>query len=240
VDEKRHLGVLPRWLELGLDRLELSLESCTAGRTSIEVVHRAPGIVLHRHSYRLLASGELVVENVVELAPGVADVPRIGVGLVLLPGLERISWHGRGPWENYPDRLASAIVGRFDSTVTDQYVPYILPQEHGQHRDTRWLTLTGDDGFGLRVEGRPVIGFSASHFTAADLYAARHTNDLEPRPEVYLNLDHAQRGLGTASCGPDTAERYRLLERSYRFSYTLAPTEARATSDAPARPVRVR
>ena len=76
--------------------------------------------------------------------------------------------------------------------------------------------------------------------TAADLYAARHTNDLEPRPEVFLNLDHAQRGLGTASCGPDTAEQYRLLERSYRFSYTLAPVDARATSDAPARPVRAR
>ena len=158
-----------------------------------------------------------------ELAPGLDDVPRIGVGLTLRPGLERVTWYGRGPWENYSDRLASTIVGRFESTVADQYVPYILPQEHGQHCDTRWLSLTGDDGFGLRVEGRPAIGFSASHFTAADLYAARHTSDLEPRPEVVLNLDHAQRGLGTASCGPDTAGRYRLLERSYRFSYTLRP-----------------
>ena len=58
-----------------------------------------------------------------------------------------------------------------------------------------------------------------------------------PEPDV-ADLDHAQRGLGTASCGPDTAEQYRLLERSYRFSYTLAPIDARATNDAPARPVR--
>ena len=119
-----------------------------ACRTAIEVVHRAPGVVTHRHSYRLLASGELAVDNVVELAPGLTDVPRIGVGLVLLPGLERLSWYGRGPWENYSDRLASAIVGSFESTVSDQYVPYILPQEHGLHCDTRWVTLTGDDGFG--------------------------------------------------------------------------------------------
>ena len=223
VAEKRDFGVLPRWLALGLDRLQLSVESCRVGRSSIEVVHHAPGLVTHRHTYRLLASGELVVENVVDLAPGLDDVPRIGVGLTLRPGLERVTWYGRGPWENYSDRLASTIVGRFESTVADQYVPYILPQEHGQHCDTRWLSLTGDDGFGLRVEGRPAIGFSASHFTAADLYAARHTSDLEPRPEVVLNLDHAQRGLGTASCGPDTAGRYRLLERSYRFSYTLRP-----------------
>ena len=186
-------------------------------------MHRARGVATHRHVYRLLDSGELVVENTVELARGVDDVPRIGVRLALRPGLERLSWYGRGPWENYSDRLASAVVGRFESTVADEYVPYIVPQEHGHHSDTRWLSLQSDAGLGLRVEGRPTIGFSASHFTAADLYGALHTCDLEPRRDVFLNLDHAQRGLGTASCGPDTAERYRLLERSYRFTYALRP-----------------
>ena len=89
-------------------------------------------------------------------------------------------------------------------------MPYILPQEHGHRSDVRTLSLTDGDGVGLDVDGRPTIGFTASHFTAADLYAARHTSDLEPRREVVLSLDHAQRGLGTASCGPDTAPRYRL------------------------------
>ena len=74
------------------------------------------------------------------------------------------------------------------------------------------------------VSGRPSIGFAASHFAASDLYGARHTCDLEPRPEIYLSLDHAQRGLGTASCGPDTDPRYRLLEPVYRFSYALRVT----------------
>jgi beta-galactosidase len=72
------------------------------------------------------------------------------------------------------------------------------------------------------VRGRPTIGFTASHFTAADLYAARHTSDLEARPEVVLSLDHAQRGLGSAACGPDTHPRYRLTAGRYRFSYLLA------------------
>jgi beta-galactosidase len=60
-----------------------------------------------------------------------------------------------------------------------------------------------------------------SHFTADDLYRARHTCDLKPRPEVILNLDAAQRGLGTGSCGPDTLPQYCLLAREYRFSYRL-------------------
>jgi beta-galactosidase len=105
--------------------------------------------------------------------------------------------------------------------VADQYVPYIAPQEHGHRGDVRWLSLTDRDGRGIKVTGMPLIGFSASHFAAADLTAARHTNELEPRAEVILNLDHAQRGLGTASCGPDTSPRYRLNAPAYRFSYVI-------------------
>jgi beta-galactosidase len=219
----RQSGVLPQWLDLGLDEAQLDVVSARVSGSAVELVHRATGLVTHRQRYRLLATGELHVENVVELAPKVRDVPRIGAGLALLPGLERLAWYGRGPLEAYSDRLASTVVGRFESTVTDQYVPYIVPQEHGHHPDTRWLTLTDDAGFGLRVRGLPMIGFGASHFTAADLTTARHTNELEPRPEVLLSLDHAQRGLGTASCGPDTAVRYRLLEPRYSFDYALLP-----------------
>jgi len=96
-----------------------------------------------------------------------------------------------------------------------------MPQEHGHKTDVRWLSLTDDAGRGLMVLGNPTFEFSASHFTADDLYRARHTIDLRARDEVILNLDHRQRGLGTASCGPDTLEPYRLLDSEYRFAYRL-------------------
>ena len=84
------------------------------------------------------------------------------------------------------------------------------------------LAHRGPDEAGLHVDGVPAIEFSASHFTAADLFAARHTYELTARPEVYLNLDLGQRGLGTASCGPDTLPQYCLLESVYRFGYRLS------------------
>ncbi len=176
---------------------------------------------MHRETYRLLSSGELLVENDVRVGPELRDLPRVGVVLSLRPGLERLHWHGLGPWENYPDRQASALVGSYESTVAEQYVPYILPQEHGHRGEVRRLSLTDESGYGLTVEGRPTIGFTASHFTADDLFAARHTSDLEPRAEVILSLDHAQRGLGTASCGPDIHPRHRLDAPAYRFEYVL-------------------
>ena len=217
--EHRAAGPLERWRELGLDRLELELVSVAPS----ELVHEVRGVATHRHRYRETASGEILVENIIELAPGVRDVPRIGILLTLRAGLERLEWYGRGPWEAYVDRLASTVVGRFESTIEEQYVPYINPQEHGHHPDARWLRLTDRHGEGLEVRGMPTIGFGASHFTAADLTAARHTSDLDPRAEVYLSLDHAQRGLGTASCGPDTSPGYRLLESRYTFSFSVRP-----------------
>lgn len=132
-----------------------------------------------------------------------------------------MTWHGRGPWDNYPDRKVSAIVGVYASTVSEQYVPYIMPQEHGHKTDVRWLTLTDTRGRGLRVSGDPLISFSASHFTKEDLFAAQHTYDLKPREEIILSLDFAQRGLGTASCGPDTLPEYRLMEPRYAWSYRV-------------------
>ena len=222
--------VLPRWLALGLNAVQHRLESIrlveVAGAPVVEVNHQASGRgqwddFTHVQRYTLSPAGVLEASNEVRLGEGVTDVPRIGVDLVLPAALEQLEWFGRGPWENYSDRKASALVGRYRSTVTAQYVPYVMPQEHGQKTDVRWLALTDKQGAGLHVDGAPMIEFSASHFTAADLFAARHTYELTPRSEVYLNLDAAQRGLGTASCGPDTLPQYCLLASVYHFSYQL-------------------
>jgi beta-galactosidase len=196
------------------------------GVPAVEIIHRASGRgewndLLHVHRYILEPSGDLRVENSVRLGKGIRDIPRVGVELALVPGLEQLEWFGRGPWDNYSDRKTSAMVGIYTSTVTAQYVPYIMPQEHGHKTDVRWLTLAGAVGHGLRVEGRPMLEFSARHFTDADLFAAKHTFDLSPRAEVILNIDGAHRGLGTGSCGPDTLDKYRLLKPVYRFAYYL-------------------
>jgi beta-galactosidase len=221
---------LHRWLELGLDRLAIRLEKFEAGEEAgspyVETVHQASGRgnwadFSHCQRFCLLAGGELEVRNEIRVGQGLTDLPRVGVMLSLAPELEQLEWYGRGPWEDYADRKAAVMIGRWRSTVSEQYVPYIMPQEHGHHTGARWLELSAPGGPALRVEGRPRLEFNASHFTPADLFAARHTIDLTPRPEVILHLDAAMRGLGTASCGPDTAQECRLTAQVYDFSYVM-------------------
>jgi beta-galactosidase len=109
--------------------------------------------------------------------------------------------------------------------VTDQYVPYIRPQENGGHADVRWIELRDDLGRGLRITLDAPRQVSATHFRASDLATATHDVELAPRAETIVQLDAAHRGLGTASCGPDTLPEYLLGPGTYRWSWSLQPVD---------------
>ncbi len=227
-DAWRALG---KWRVMGLDQVKtlanpakvrtnrdgtitLTLEhvaSCTAS---------AKAVVLH-HAYTFSPDGTVTVENIFTVDKAVPDLPRLGVTMRLPAGFEKLRWFGRGPFENYSDRKRAALVDLYASTVTDQYVPYVMPQEHGNHIDVRWVSVANKNGAMLKVKAQGPLEFSASHFTANDLYAAYHTYDLKPRPETILNLDFKQRGLGTQSCGPDTLPAYQIQPGKYRWNYVL-------------------
>jgi beta-galactosidase len=229
-------NALARWMAIGLEKgLIRKLGGIRIHKSpqtrdiSVTIIHQATTAkrknwrdLRHTHSYTLRSDGSLLVTNEFVVAASLNDLPRIGVSLALIPGFEQLRYFGRGPFENYSDRKASADLRVWESTVMGEYVDYVMPQEHGHHTDTRWLELTMSGGNTLRVEGSPTFEFNATHFTAEDLFACRHTTDLVPRPETVLYLDAAHRGVGTASCGPDTLEEYRLSFGTYHLSFLLS------------------
>ncbi len=229
-----HGKPLGRWRDLGLDRVEVTKTDVRgrrhADRTiSITVVRETDVGIAHRQVYRIGEPGVVHVENVFRVPRELADLPRLGVTLRLAPPYDRLTWFGLGPHECYWDRKTGARVGRWQSRVADEYVPYIVPQEHGNHTDVRWLSLCDETGRGLRVDAeagadRALLEFSASHFDAADLTRATHTHELEPRDEVILNLDRFQRGVGTGACGPDTLPAYRTKPGTHRLRFSLRAT----------------
>lgn len=222
---------LGRWIKAGMDALKLeprdvSVAKCSDG--SVAVAATTAGItsigeIEHRQVYTLGPDGELEVTNRFLVPEPFTDLPRLGVTLTLRPGFETLRWFGRGPWESYSDRKRGALVGLHSGTVTEQYVPYVVPQEHGNKTDVRWFSLAAPGkGGALRFSGENRhLEFSVSHFTADDLFKARHTTDLTPRKEVIVNIDYAQRGLGTASCGPDTLPQYRIEPGNYELTYRI-------------------
>ena len=177
--------------------------------------------VPHEAHYMARADGGVAVNETVEIPGTLADLARVGTVMEIAAGFEALRWFGSGPVETYPDRKRGGTVGRWDSTVTEQYVPYIRPQENGGHADVRWFEVADPNGVGIRFDLGTPGQVSALHFRAADLATATHDVDLRPRSETTVHLDAMHRGLGTASCGPDTLPRYLIESGTIRWSWTI-------------------
>lgn len=104
--------------------------------------------------------------------------------------------------------------------MRELFTPYVRPQESGGRHGVRWFSLHGADA-GLTIHLDEPRQVSLTHFTAADLAAAEHHDELAARPCVTVHLDAAHRGVGTASCGPDTLPAYRVRPGTHRWSWTL-------------------
>jgi len=168
------------------------------------------------------ADGSVRFEHTVSLPKDLADVPRVGATFDVPARFTHVRYYGRGPHENYPDRNASAMVGVWESTPDE--LPYLVPQEFGLRTECRWMELidkkTGDV---LRIEADGcLLHMSATHHTARELFAANDRTELQRNRALTIHLDIAHRGLGTASCGPDTLERYLIPAGEYRFAYVVS------------------
>ena len=171
----------------------------------------------HTTSWTFNADGSIDVDNTSEPYGKLPVLARLGVSLRLSPELERMKFYGRGPQENYIDRKTSAFLGVWESTVTDRFVSYVRPQDSGMACDVRWAEFTDEVGRGVRVTCPEPLFVQALHYTWEDLWFAAFKNGedryraaLVPRPEVCLNIDARQTGLGGASCGPGPMWKYRF------------------------------
>ena len=144
-------------------------------------------------------------------------LPRLGLSMRLASPLEFMRWYGRGPWENYIDRATGAFVGVWESTVEEQYVDYVRPQDNGYKGDVRWVEFHDKFGRGVRFSADRPLFVQALHYDRESLEFARHRNGqqrfrtpLVPTEDICLNLDVRQTGLGGASCGPVPMDKYRF------------------------------
>lgn len=181
------------------------------------------GGFVHRVTYTPLSDGSVHVHNALEPFGPIPDLPRVGVVMRLNAALGNLEWFGPGPWESYPDRKAACDVGRYKSTVDEQFVRYSRPQDNGSHEEARWLALTDDAGRGVLVVMDRPQPFTALRMSAQDIDDARHIDRVPTRDEIYLTVDYRQRGLGNASCGPGPLPKYILPIEPMEWGFTLRP-----------------
>ena len=206
------------WKNHALDapkRVELKNEETTVVgniiRTVEEEYQYAQGSIVVTSEWKTYVDGTVDLHQTYEAKGELPELPRLGSAFLINGVYENLSWYGRGPWENYPDRKTSCFIGRWESKVSEQYTPYPRPQDSGNHEDVTEVILTDNQGKGIRITAlEKPFSFSALHYTAEDLYNTAHDCDLKPRKEVVLSLDAAVLGLGNSSCGPGVLKKYAI------------------------------
>ncbi len=196
-------GSLKRWMESGI-----ATDDSNVIDSSTTITH--------------LPDGAIRVHHTVVIPKELSDLPRIGASFDIPSRFSELKWYGRGPHENYPDRKSSAMVGIYNGSPDE--LPYVVPQEFGLRTDCRWLQCTDPTtGQKIRIDAHgSLLHMSVLKYRDSDLFAANDQTELVTHKNLVVHVDLAQRGLGTASCGPDTLDQYKIDAGTYSFSYIVS------------------
>lgn len=222
-DNDRIGHIATNWEQWGvrdLTRLDYTIKKSGKQITINNIWQTRAGIqIKHTQIITPISEGFSVAETVV-IPKQLSDLGRVGTVFELSGELDQVTWFGSGPHETYPDRKLGRIQ-RWSSTVKDQYVPYVRPQENGGHNAVRWVEIFGSLGNGVRLELDLPRQVSVTPNRASDLARATHDVEVVPSGNVVVHIDAAHRGIGTASCGPDTLPNYLISPGIHKWEWRV-------------------
>ena len=211
------------WQGEDLDKLWSKVYECRAIPGGVHVDGSLAGVsrmpfMRYAMDVAVDAAGRVSVNLCGVVRENVVYLPRLGFELTL-PGRDMaFRYYGCGPVESYCDMRHGGTVGLYESSAQKEYVPYVRPQEHGNHVDVRMLEIGA-----LRFEGEPAFECNVSAYTADDLERAEHTDELTADGRTHVRIDYKVSGIGSNSCGPQLMEQYQLKEKQIRFRFTMLP-----------------
>lgn len=233
------------WYEQGEDMTDVSVKvsSVIPQMTKVSVNAKLKNGSDYATSYSIYGNATIVVTA--KLTPSDSaplQLGEYGMWMQVPKEYENLTWYGRGPSETYWNRKAGNRIGVWgDTTVTEQFVPYLRLQENGNKTDVRWLALTNDAGEGLLAGMTYGEGYTgdtleavALHYPASALSTHRTGNrypwQAKATEDVALRLLTHQKGVGNVdwSSEPVSAVIRKTDTELLDYSYTLMPLSAGA------------
>ena len=149
-------------------------------------------------------------------------MPKFGMRMRLPADFTQVCYYGRGPWENYPDRKRSALLGEYTMPLSDFQTEYIHPQDNGNRCDVRWIELS-QPGRTVRIEGLQPLCVSAWDYGDEDL-GPLHPHEVPRGRFVNVNIDLNVHGVGgTDTWGKRTLPQYTIDgNQPHHFAFVLS------------------
>ena len=220
------------------------------GRT-IRVTYALPAKCTMTVDYTLLSGGLLKITAAFKGAGKPVDIPRIGFRFRVKDN--DFQYYGRGPVENYIDRNSGTFKSLFTTKASDEFYPYVRPQETGHHTETEWLstralTIVADDVFEFNALRHSVEDLDSEESDqpyqwnnfdtppvhdeedAAKFHRRKQTHlcDVPDRDFTEICIDGAATGVGGYDSWGSRPEPSRTVfsDQDLDFGFTLVPTRA--------------
>ncbi|MDF3131256.1 glycoside hydrolase family 2 TIM barrel-domain containing protein [Kiritimatiellaeota bacterium B1221] len=175
--------------------------------------------------YTFFATGVLRIDVSLGLPAGAPELSRMGLQFEVPAALENTRWFGRGPQENYSDRLSGARVTIHELPAQAWATPYVRPQENAHRSDLRWIEFRGPEGrLKIRSAGAAYPGISIWNCSEKDLEQTDHANELPLRENRTVTFSGWQMGVGgNNSWGETPLDKYRIaVPREVQFAIELS------------------
>jgi len=220
------------WFTSGLDRLSCQNDLFTyhiiddqnveVRMKNIMVTGTGEGAFINSYVYHIACDGEMTIDHTVSPDGDVPSwLPRVGTQWILDRSLDNISWYGRGPQENYPDRKSGYRTDIYSATAEQMYESYLIPQDYGLRCDNRWVKITDGSGTGLEFSGDKLFNFSAQPYSTDNLTRAVYTYQLHPADYITFNFDYATSGVGCTALSVFPA--YQVTPQRFNYIMKVKP-----------------
>ncbi|MBQ6155024.1 MAG: hypothetical protein IJK22_00350 [Bacteroidales bacterium] len=227
------------WRRIGLDNLTWTVKRFDVNTywdddlyvniERIAINENGETVLSTLEEYMFKCSGDILMYYAVFPEKWVPSLPKLGVQMRVSDELVNTEWVGYAQ-ETYQDRQACGFVGHYEAPTDDLYHRYVRPQAAGNRMETRYVSLLDKnhqrmlsaailDKWWLPYS-RKNFQFSIYPYSDENIGQAKHTNELERAGYYTLNIDYDQAGLGTATCGPDIADR-NLVKTSRIMDFDL-------------------
>ncbi|MDA3930218.1 MAG: DUF4981 domain-containing protein [Prolixibacteraceae bacterium] len=209
-----------------LELVSIDVKENSATEKSVTVVKTITNKIDLKLVYTLKGSGEIIVDYKLTCNKELPDMLRVGMQFETPKKFNKMSFYGKGPWENYRDRSQGAIVDTYSGLVTDFIWNYSYPQENGNRTDVRWLQLANNKNSGFFIDANKLLSTSVWPWSQENLETARHPYELDQSDNLTVNIDLIQTGVGGNNSWTDAAapiEKYKVKPGDFAYRFSIKP-----------------
>ncbi|MGN0532427.1 MAG: glycoside hydrolase family 2 TIM barrel-domain containing protein [Eubacterium sp.] len=227
-----HVYTAPALKKAGLDRLKVQKLKCSFDEF-LNTVEESFVLTAKGHKlFKAKIAHKAIEDNCICVTASFTclskkplDMLQVGLTLSLNGSYNHVRYYGMGGTESYSDFSCQDVMGIYETTAEDMYIENIKPQESGNRNMVRWAEITDDNGCGIRITAlEQAMDFKAVNIEKENLCKAKHIEDVKRMDKTVIHINGFMRGIGSASCGPDTADRYKKIMHpgeSFAYSFKL-------------------